>query len=140
MTDWGARAREDMIDKVSANTMKIVPEIQVVRVSTVVACRPPRRPSVIAEPPPTAARPPPFPDCRRITTVMKMPSNTRAASSIPYIFPVFLRSVALNVDVPIRSVNGTFQPAARTIEAKDSASRLAPPTSTPSTSLAANNS
>ena len=85
MIEEGCRAREDMIDKTRARTMKMVPEVQVARVSTMLAWRPPRMPSVMAAPPPTAASPPPFPDWRRMMTVMRMPSNTRRASNNPYI-------------------------------------------------------
>jgi hypothetical protein len=85
MTDCGCCAREDMMDSTRANTIKTVPDVHVARVRTVVACRPPRIPSVIAAPPPTAASPPPFPDWRRITTAMKMPSSTKTASKNPYI-------------------------------------------------------
>ena len=87
MTDCGCWARDDMMDRTRARPMQALPEIHVARVRTVVACRPPRSPSVMAAPPPTAARPPPLPDCRRITIPRRIPSRTRMVRRNAYIVP-----------------------------------------------------
>ena len=76
------------MERTRAKPMKVPPAIQVARVRTVVAWRPPRIPSVAAAPPPIAARPPPFPDWRRITTPRNSPSSTRRPSRKPYITSV----------------------------------------------------
>ena len=88
-------------------TMKKPPAVQLARVRKVVACRPPRRPSLAVPPPPMAASPPPFPDWRRMTTVRKSPSRMRTASRNPYMDQWWIQVLGEQekVALPTKSVN-----------------------------------
>ena len=65
-TERGVDARVDMIDSTYARSSKVPPDHQLNRVSRLAACRMPTNASVEeAAPPKVAARPPPFPACKR---------------------------------------------------------------------------
>ena len=84
-TDFGTELRPPMTCRMSERPRKMPPHHHVIDVSRFPACRVPINASDDElAPPKFAAKPPPFPDCKRTTTISNRASRTRIVSRKVY--------------------------------------------------------